>query len=75
MAYTQADLDAVRAARVALATGSRVVRVSIGEVTTEYQAGDDAKLRMLEADIREALAGSAGALGQRYILVATEKGL
>lgn len=39
MAYTQADYDSVLAAKVALATGARIRRMTVGGRTIEYSDG------------------------------------
>ena len=73
MAYTQSDLDSVRAARVKLAAGERVVRVTVGSTTTEYQHANVEDLRLLERQIAEEVATVAG--GARHVVVSASKGL
>ena len=55
VAWTTADRDAVKAAIVALATGSRTVTVALADRTVTYQSADLAALRevlaMIEADL------------------------
>ncbi len=79
MAYTSTDLDNVRAARLALARGTRVVRVTIDGDTIEYAQSDDDKLARLEAKIEESLAEEARAASatvrRRYFLFQSDKGL
>jgi len=63
MAFTAANLTAVEAAMVAIASGERVVEVEIAGKTIRYQAADLDKLQRLRnlitADIN---AGTAGFL-------------
>lgn len=73
MAYTQSDLDSVRAARVKLAAGERVVRVTVGTTTTEYQQANVEDLRLLERQIAGEVAAAAG--GARHVVVSSSKGL
>jgi hypothetical protein len=72
MAYSQSDLESVQAARLALARGERVVSVTVGGITTQYHLTDDARLRVLEADIRGELRTALNR--RRFFLVATGKG-
>lgn len=73
MAYTQADLDSVKAARVKLAAGDRVVRVTVGTQTTEYGQANISELHALERQIEEELSHAAG--GARHVVVSASKGL
>jgi hypothetical protein len=78
MAYTSTDLDNVRAARLALAQGTRKVRVTIADKTVEYAFSDDDKLARLEAKIEAELAAAeraAGTTRRRYFMLSSEKGL
>ena len=75
MAYTQANLDAVRAARVSLATNARVVSVSMNGRTVTYAAADDDKLQQLERDISNALAEATTTGRTRQVLISTVRGL
>lgn len=51
MAYAQTDLDAVRAAKLALATGARVVSVTFADRAVSYGQADFATLDALEQQI------------------------
>jgi len=61
--YTQADLAAVTAAIIALATGSRVASVTFAPAgqatrTVQYVASDLGELRALQAEIQREVNGS-----------------
>ncbi len=74
MAWTQADADALRAAILKLATGTRVVKVAYaGPPAREvnYQEGDLKIMRELLAEIEQASPTGTGS----YRLAATRKGL
>lgn len=61
MAWTQQDADQVRAAVLALATGSRVVKVSYAGPPArevDYAVADLPQLRSLLATIERAVAGT-----------------
>jgi hypothetical protein len=61
MAWTQADADAVRAAILALASGTRVVTVSYAGPparSVEYGAADLAELRRLLAEMERTASGA-----------------
>jgi hypothetical protein len=73
MAYTQADQENVQAAIMALATGSRVVSITMGDKTIQYGQADIDKLRALLSEIRVELNAAAGQ--RRYLLTSTSKGL
>ncbi len=79
MAYTSANLADVQAARLALAQGTRVVRVTVDGKVIEYGQSDDDKLARLEAKIESALAEAARAASstvrRRYFMLKSEKGL
>lgn len=49
--YTQADLDKIQQAIIDLATGKRVVRLTIGSHATEFGVADLAHLRALQKEI------------------------
>lgn len=51
MAYTQSDLDSVRAAIVELATGARAIQVTIGNKTITYTQTKIDNLKALCSDI------------------------
>lgn len=55
MAYTQSDLDAVRQAKLSLARGERVRRVTVNGNTVERSEITMESLRRLEQEILRAL--------------------
>lgn len=71
--YTQADIDSVKQAVVALAGGTRVVTVSVGDRSVSYHAADLGKLQALLSEM-SADVGSA-TKGGRIIGLRTSKGL
>lgn len=73
MGYTYADLISVQNAIIALATGQRVVSVSIGIRTITYVQAQLSELRALRDEIAAELRASGG--GSQFILTQTEKGL
>ncbi len=73
MSYTQSDLDSVKAAILALATGERVVRVTIGDKMIEYGQAQLNHLRTLRAEIATELQAASG--NPRVIVLQTSKGL
>jgi len=52
MAFSASDLANIESAIVALATGSRAARVTIGDKTIQYSETDIAKLQSLRAMIQ-----------------------
>lgn len=75
MAWTQEDVDAVKAAILKLATGERVVTVSYAGPparSVTYHATDLASLRTLYSEMQGAV---TAATGSSYRLVTTRKGL
>jgi hypothetical protein len=72
MAYSQSDLESLQAAWPALARGEWVVSVTVGGITTHYHLTHDARLRVLEADIRGELRTVLNR--RRFFLAATSKG-
>jgi hypothetical protein len=76
MAYTEANLADIEAAILALATGTRKVRLTWGDKSLEYGQTDLKALRALKSEVEAALvaADSARAL-PNYILSTTSKGL
>ena len=62
MAFTSTDLTAVEQAMVAIASGERVVEVTIAGKTIKYQAADLNKLQqlrnMIQADVNNSADGS-----------------
>lgn len=71
MAYTQADLDAVKAAVIALATGQRVTSVTFSSgKSVQYGPASLPDLRALESSIASELGGK-----RRQLLVSSRKGL
>jgi hypothetical protein len=73
MAYTQSDLENVEAAIVALASGQRVVAVTIDGVTVQYGQADLDKLRALRVEIQRESRSSASR--PSFYLTRTSKGL
>lgn len=55
MAYSQSDLDSVRRAIIALASGERAVMVSAGGRMIQYAVADMDKLEALEKRIESQL--------------------
>jgi hypothetical protein len=62
MAFTSTDLTAIEQAMVAIASGERVVEVTIAGKTIKYQAADLNKLQqlrnMIQADVNNSADGS-----------------
>ena len=72
MDWTQAEIDQVRAAVLALVTGTRVVSVSYAGPparSVSYQIADLAQLRGILAEMQRTVGGST------YRVAATRKGL
>jgi hypothetical protein len=73
MAWSQADLDVLKAAILAIASGTRTITVSYGGPPARsetYQAADLAELRALLAEMERSVS-----TGQGYRLVTTRKGV
>ena len=75
MLYTQADLENVKSAILALATGDRVVRVTINNKTTEFGQAQLNDLRDLRAEIQSEMQASTNKGKGRIYLSQTSKGL
>lgn len=74
MAYTTADQVSVKAAILALATGTRAVRVNLSNgASIQYGEADLAQLRTLLSEIRAEVQASSGR--KRRYLMQTSKGL
>ena len=74
MAYTNDDLDTVKAAILAIAAGERVVAVTIDGETVQYQQADMMKLMDVQNEIKAEL--QAGMTKQQSIyFTTTSKGL
>lgn len=73
MSYTETDLENVKNAILELATGKRVVEVSIGGNSTRYANTDIDALKSLLSEIRAELQSASGR--HRFVLTATSKGL
>ena len=71
--YTETDLANVRAAKLALATGSRKVSLSMGDKSITYGQTDMASLDLLEQQILNSL--QTAGVRPRFFLASTEKGL
>lgn len=71
--YTETDLANVRAAKIALATGTRKVSLSMGDKSIAYAQSDMKSLELLEqtilAEVQTTIARP------RFFLASTEKGL
>ena len=75
MLYTQADLENVKNAILALATGERVARVTIGDKTFEFGQAQLNDLRDLRAEIQSEMQASTNKGKGRIYLSQTSKGL
>ena len=73
MAYSETDLESVKTAILALATGERVVKVSLGDKLIEYGQAQLKDLRALRAEIEADLETQSGK--SRVFLTQTSKGL
>ena len=73
MAYSQADLASIQTALLKLATGQRVVSVSIDGKTIEYSRTDLDKLESLRNNIVSEI--NQTAKNPSCILIKTSKGL
>ena len=73
MAYTQTDLDNIKAAILALATGERVVRTRINDKDIEFGEAQLKDLRELRAEIQTEINAASGKSG--VVLIQTSKGL
>ena len=76
MAYTASDLTNVEAAIRALMSGTRTVRVTMGDKTFEFAQADLKSLRELKAEIAlEVQDADATNTRPRFFLASTGKGL
>ena len=73
MAWTQTDLESVNEAILALATGERAARVTLGDKTIEYGQAQLTDLRALRAEIKADLDAQSGK--SRVFYMQTSKGL
>ncbi len=73
MAYTTTDLTNVESAIIALATGTRKVRLSMGDKSIEFGAAQIEDLKRLRADILAEL--PATSTRKSFFLTTTGKGL
>ena len=72
MTFTATDLSNVQTALIALATGQRVVSLSIGDKTITYGQAQINELRALRDEIRS----ECETVNQRrFVLAQTDKGL
>jgi hypothetical protein len=69
--YTEANLIAVRAAKIAYVTGTRKVRLSMGDKSIEYAVSSKKDLDEMETEIIAALPAKP----HRFFLTSTSKGL
>lgn len=74
MAYTETDLQTIEAACIALASGQRVVRLSIAGKEFEFGQAKLGELKSLRADIRNELNEATGVTTGVYV-TRTSKGL
>ena len=72
--YTEANLIAVRNAKIAYVTGTRKVRPSMGDKSIEYAVSKMEDLERMEAQILNELQTTA-ATRPRFFLTSTSKGL
>jgi hypothetical protein len=73
VSWTEADLAAVKAARLALAAGSRVITLTVGGKTLQYAQSQDKELKVLYEEIKAEVGTAAGL--PKYVLTSTDKGL
>ena len=73
MAYTQADLESVQNAIVELATGKRMVRLTVGDRTFEFGQAQMERMAELREQIKAELAAATDR--PRFWLTRTSKGL
>ena len=73
MAFSVTDLSNIEAAILALATGTRVVSVTINGKTMEYGAADLNQLESLRRTIASEVNAAAGKA--RFVLTRSSKGL
>ena len=73
MAFTQTDLDNVRAAILSLAMGERVVRVDVQGHVTEFAPAQLNELRALRSEIQAELRSASGF--KPIVRIKTSKGL
>lgn len=73
MAFTVADLTRIESAIIALATGTRKVRMTMNDKTVEYAPADLDKLRLLKNEIASSLTSSVSR--PRALVAQTSKGL
>jgi hypothetical protein len=72
MTFTATDLSNVQTALIALATGQRVVSLSIGDKTITYGQAQINELRALRDEIRSEV---ETVNQRRFVLAQTDKGL
>jgi hypothetical protein len=71
--FTEANLIAIRNAQIAYATGTRKVRLSMGDKSIEYAVSSLDELERMEAKILSELQTTA--TRPRFFLTSTDKGL
>lgn len=71
--YTEANLIAVRNAKISYATGIRKVRLSMGDKSIEYAVSNMGELERMEMQILNEL--QPATVRPRFFLTSTEKGL
>ena len=74
MSYTQADVDKVTAAILALASGDQIASVSRNGTTTSYVPQEIEKLERLQVSMQQSVNAAAGTK-PGYLLTRTSKGL
>lgn len=71
--YTEANLIAIRNAKIAYATGTRKVSLSMGDKSIEYAVSNMEELNQMEMQILNEIQTSTAR--PRFFLVSTSKGL
>ena len=75
MAYTQTDCDNIKAAILALAQGTRKVRLTMGDKQIDYSNTDLNKLRILLAEAEADVMASSTTRKRYFMFQQTGKGL
>jgi hypothetical protein len=70
--FTEANLIAIRNAKIAYVTGTRKVRLSMGDKSIEYAVSTLEELERMEMQILNEIQVS---VRPRFFLISTEKGL
>ena len=75
MAFTSTDLANVEAAIVALAAGSRIVSVTVGDHTIQYSEARLDRLKALRDEIMAEIQSVAVTPRRHFVLTSTSKGV